>query len=110
VVMQMTQFEDESAQLLTYEMSIPIPQLVFDVPGVVYAVYKKPGNITPIVTFSNTLKFISKECDPSTGEPDEEGYDDEYLVRNFSCCTLYLNLTFFVLFSWKISILPRLIT
>ena len=31
-------------------------------------------------TFTNTLKFVVKDCDPSTGEPDEEGYEDEYVV------------------------------
>ena len=33
-------------------------------------------------TFLNTMKFISKDCDPTTGEPDEgAGFDDEYVVR-----------------------------
>ena len=31
-------------------------------------------------TFSCTLKFIVKDCDPNTGEADDEGYDDEYVV------------------------------
>ena len=31
-------------------------------------------------TFSNTMKFIVKDCDPNTGEADEEGYNDEYVV------------------------------
>ena len=32
-------------------------------------------------TFLNTLKFTVKDCDPATGEPDEDvGYDDEYVV------------------------------
>ena len=30
----------------------------------------------------NTLKFVVKDCDPNTGEPDDEvGYPDEYVVR-----------------------------
>ena len=34
-------------------------------------------------TFLNTLKFTVKDCDPNTGEPDEEvGFDDEYVVRD----------------------------
>ena len=33
-------------------------------------------------TFTNTLKFVVKDCDPSTGEPDDEGYEDEYVVSN----------------------------
>ena len=32
-------------------------------------------------TFSNTMKFVVKDCDPNTGEADEEGYNDEYVVR-----------------------------
>ncbi|WWC88501.1 uncharacterized protein L201_003412 [Kwoniella dendrophila CBS 6074] len=32
-------------------------------------------------TFTNTLKFISKEIDPNSGEPEEDGYDDEYQVE-----------------------------
>ena len=33
-------------------------------------------------TFTNTLKFVVKDCDPSTGEPDDEGYEDEYVVSD----------------------------
>lgn len=32
-------------------------------------------------TFLNTLKFTVKDCDPNTGEPDDDvGYADEYVV------------------------------
>ena len=31
-------------------------------------------------TFSCTLKFKVKDCDPNTGEPDDDGYEDEYVV------------------------------
>ena len=31
-------------------------------------------------TLSCTLKFLVKDCDPNTGEADDEGYDDEYVV------------------------------
>lgn len=31
-------------------------------------------------TFSCTLKFIVKDCDPNTGEADDDGYEDEYVV------------------------------
>lgn len=38
------------------------------------------------------MKFIVKDCDPATGEADEDGYDDEYRVG--SCCRpLFLQLT-----------------
>ncbi|XAO21508.1 hypothetical protein I312_100261 [Cryptococcus bacillisporus CA1280] len=32
-------------------------------------------------SFGCTLKFVSKEVDPSNGQPEEEGYDDEYQVE-----------------------------
>lgn len=35
-------------------------------------------------TFGATLKFIVKDCDPTTGLPDsDEGYDDEYMLEDF---------------------------
>lgn len=35
-------------------------------------------------TFSATLQFVVKDCDPATGLPDsDEGYDDEYLLDDF---------------------------
>ena len=34
-------------------------------------------------TFSCTLKFIVKDCDPNTGEADDEGYEDEYVVSEW---------------------------
>jgi coatomer protein complex subunit gamma len=35
-----------------------------------------------IASFTNTLKFIVKDCDPTTGEPDDAGYQDEYQVED----------------------------
>lgn len=31
-------------------------------------------------TFSCMMKFTVKDCDPNSGEAEEEGYDDEYVV------------------------------
>ena len=33
-------------------------------------------------SFGCTLRFVSKEVDPSSGEPEEEGYQDEYQVED----------------------------
>lgn len=54
-------------------------------PGKVYVAFKKAGGeeSLPVVSFTNTLKFTSKEIDPSTNEPEESGYDDEYEVAEF---------------------------
>ncbi|EAA35621.1 Coatomer, gamma subunit [Neurospora crassa] len=64
---------------------IQAEKLETDVPGKVYVAFRKvsgEGSL-PVSTFSNVLKFTSKEIDPSTGEPEETGYDDEYEVAEF---------------------------
>lgn len=30
------------------------------------------------------MKYLVRDCDPNTGEPDDDGYDDEYVVR-YNC-------------------------
>lgn len=64
---------------------IQAEKLPTDEPGKVYVAFRKingEGSL-PITTFSNVLKFTSKEIDPSTNEPEEGGYDDEYEVSEF---------------------------
>lgn len=36
------------------------------------------------------MKYLVRDCDPNTGEPDDDGYDDEYVVRNRKCVTLFI--------------------
>ncbi|KAG5940029.1 hypothetical protein E4U53_007690 [Claviceps sorghi] len=64
---------------------IQAEKLATDEPGRVYVAFKKVNGeeSMPVTTFSNILKFTSKEIDPSTGEPEESGYDDEYEVSEF---------------------------
>ncbi|KAI9339930.1 adaptin N terminal region-domain-containing protein [Obelidium mucronatum] len=87
VAMQVEQNEDGTAGHLVLEGTVAAPQLAYDVPGVIYVVYKRNGNVTPVATFGNTLKFIVKDCDPATGEADEEGYEDEYLLEDLELTT-----------------------
>lgn len=60
-------------------------KLATDEPGKVYVAFKKVNgeNTLPVSSFTNILRFTSKEIDPSTGEPEETGYDDEYEVSEF---------------------------
>lgn len=60
---------------------IPIDSLVPDSTGTIYVSMTRPQDYT-VASFYNTLKFISKEIDPSTNEPQEEGFDDEYNLEN----------------------------
>lgn len=64
---------------------IQAEKLATDEPGKVYVALKKVNGeeSMPIASISNVLKFTSKEIDPSTGEPEESGYDDEYEVSEF---------------------------
>ncbi|RKF62662.1 hypothetical protein OnM2_031002 [Erysiphe neolycopersici] len=72
--------EDE----LEEDFIIPVTKLVTDVVGTVYVSFKKLSGETsfPACSFTNILKFTTKEIDPSTGEPEETGYDDEYQVED----------------------------
>ena len=68
---------------LAEDFIIPIPQLSSAVsPSIVYVSFTRetPSEYT-LASFQCTLKFISKELDPSSGEPEEEGYEDEYQLE-----------------------------
>lgn len=60
-------------------------RLATDEPGKVYVALRKVGgaDALPTSNFSNVLKFTSKEIDPTTGDPEDTGYDDEYEVSEF---------------------------
>ena len=65
---------------LSDDFSIPIPSLSSNnAAGVVYVSFTRtePEEYT-LASYACTLKFISKDVDPSSGEAQEEGYEDEY--------------------------------
>ena len=74
----------EDDDVLEDDFIIPAPKLPTGEPGVVYVAFKKLAgeNSVPVTSFTNSLKFTSKEIDPSTGEPEDSGYDDEYQVED----------------------------
>lgn len=63
---------------------IPCTKLPYNETGSTYAIVEFPHNVSnSAATFGATLKFIVKDCDPNTGEPDsDEGYDDEYMLED----------------------------
>ncbi|XP_049814828.1 coatomer subunit gamma isoform X1 [Schistocerca nitens] len=63
---------------------IPCRRLPYNETGTAYVILKFPKDLSSSVgTFSATLKFVVKDCDPTTGQPDsEEGYDDEYMLED----------------------------
>jgi len=62
---------------------IPVTVLAYEKPGTTYTVVHVPEDPTQVTgTFSCTLKFVVKDCDPNTGEPDDDGYEDEYVLED----------------------------
>ena len=78
--MVMTQAEDSG---LTEDFILPLEKITPQEPGVIYVSFSRasPDDFAS-ATFSNTLRFVSKEVDPDTGEPQEDGYDDEYQTED----------------------------
>jgi coatomer subunit gamma len=69
---------------LEEDFIIPAAKLVTNEPGTVYVSFTKVNGESsfPASSFTNVLRFTTKEIDPTTGEPEENGYDDEYQVED----------------------------
>lgn len=68
---------------LTEDFIIPVPSLAASTsPSIVYVSYTRdvPEAYT-VTSFQCVLKFVSKELDPATGEPEADGYEDEYQLE-----------------------------
>lgn len=81
-VMVVAAAQDEEGELED-DFVIPAPVLKTNEPGVVYVAFKRTGGADafPVTSFANALKFTSKEIDPTTGEAEDSGYDDEYEIE-----------------------------
>ena len=68
---------------LTEDFILPVPTLAASTsPSIVYVSFTRDSPEEYVTaSFQCILKFISKELDPSTGEPEEEGYEDEYQLE-----------------------------
>ncbi|PNT41389.1 hypothetical protein POPTR_004G153500v4 [Populus trichocarpa] len=62
--------------------SKPLRSLPYDTPGQTFVAFEKPEGITTVGKFTNMLRFIVKEVDPSTGEAEEDGVEDEYQLED----------------------------
>ncbi|XP_037945317.1 coatomer subunit gamma isoform X2 [Teleopsis dalmanni] len=63
---------------------IPCAKLSYNEMQTTYVIVEFPPDVgRSAATFGATLRFIVKDCDPNTGEPDsDEGYDDEYMLED----------------------------
>ena len=60
---------------------VPIETLSGGSTGSSYIILER-GEGFPAATFSCTLKFLAKDVDSSTGEADDNGYEDEYQLED----------------------------
>jgi coatomer protein complex subunit gamma len=77
--------EDDGDVQLEEEFLIPAPKLPTNEPGTVYVSFKRLETESQYIatSFTNVLKFTSKEIDPDTNEPEEgDGYPDEYQIED----------------------------
>ncbi|XP_073525883.1 uncharacterized protein [Phyllobates terribilis] len=69
----------------------PLRSLPYDSPGQTFVAFEKPEGIPSIGKFSNVLRFTVKEIEPSTGEAEEEGVEDEYQLEELEVtCADYM--------------------
>ncbi|EMP35629.1 Coatomer subunit gamma [Chelonia mydas] len=63
---------------------IPAKSLLYNQPGICYTLVALPEEDPTAVacTFSCMMKFTVKDCDLNTGEADDEGYEDEYVLED----------------------------
>lgn len=71
---------DDEESGLVEDFIIPAPAIANSAPATIYVSFSRSPNKFEVANFTNVLKFTSKEVDPETGSPEENGYDDEYEV------------------------------
>lgn len=59
---------------------LPAPALPYNTPATCYSVFRPTE--PSACGIACTLRFVVKDCDPATGQPDsDEGYSDEYVLE-----------------------------
>ncbi|XP_061510592.1 coatomer subunit gamma isoform X1 [Anopheles gambiae] len=63
---------------------IPCAKLPYGDKESTYVIVQFPEDVpSSIATLGATLRFLVKDCDPATGQPDsDEGYNDEYILED----------------------------
>jgi len=67
------------------EISIPLASAPNHGAGQAYVVLKRNADGLLIASMPSILRFRVKEIDPSTGEAEEEGFEDEYQLEDVEC-------------------------
>jgi coatomer subunit gamma len=70
---------------------VPIAKLAYGQPGRTYAAMERTNDGEyPLGTLGCVMKYTVKEVDGATGEPDLEGFADEYPLDNFDLTIAHL--------------------
>ncbi|MCH98056.1 coatomer subunit gamma-like, partial [Trifolium medium] len=70
------------AEEFSQVISKPLRSLPYDSPGQTFVAFEKPEGLATTGKFSNILKFIVKEVDPTSGEAEDDGVEDEYQLED----------------------------
>lgn len=70
------------AEEFTQELVLPLAVMPQEGAGQTYVVLARPPGSMALGRFLNILRFRVKEIDPSTGEAEEDGYEDEYQLED----------------------------
>lgn len=73
--------DEETDSELEDEFFIPVSLIKNEEPGTVYVSFKRPESETfTAATFTNMLRLNLREIDPSTGEPEPEGSEENFSI------------------------------
>mmetsp|Transcript_28720 Transcript_28720/g.80856 ORF Transcript_28720/g.80856 Transcript_28720/m.80856 type:complete len:893 (+) Transcript_28720:167-2845(+) len=64
------------------EAVIPLPVMPYNGTGATYVILRHEEGTIALGNFVNILRFTVKEVDPTTGEAEEDGYEDEYQLED----------------------------
>jgi len=70
------------AEEFAEEAVVPLSVMPYNGTGETYVVLSRPGGSMASGSFVNILRFTVKEVDPTTGEAEEDGYEDEYQLED----------------------------
>mmetsp|Transcript_4311 Transcript_4311/g.15129 ORF Transcript_4311/g.15129 Transcript_4311/m.15129 type:complete len:898 (-) Transcript_4311:328-3021(-) len=75
------------AEAEAYEevLTIPATRLPYGVVAQTYVLLAYEQGTMPFGRMVSTLKFVVKEIDPSTGDEEEDGFEDEYPLEDVYC-------------------------
>jgi len=67
---------------LDEQICIPLPSLHVNTLGFTYVYFKRPECIAVTARFACSLHYTAKELDPITNEPEDIGYEDDYVLED----------------------------